>query len=63
MKCHKTIEQLTGYEGNDFKFSMDMKLLIDDLLDPNINIPVHPITLKTKDGDDVMMSERNPIYF
>ena len=52
MEYHKTIEQLTGYAGKEFKFSMDMQSLIDDLVEPNMTAPVYPDIIKAEDGSD-----------
>ena len=52
MECHKTIEQLTGYAGKEFKFSMDIQSLIDDLVEPDMTAPEYPDTIKADDGSD-----------
>ena len=52
MEYHKTIEQLTGYAGKEFKVTMDTQTLIDDLVEPNVTAPDYPDTIKADDGSD-----------
>ena len=50
MECHKIIDQLTGYAGKEFKFSMDIQSLIDGILNSNMNVLDCPIAIKSDDG-------------
>ena len=52
MEYHKTIEQLTGYTRKEFKFSMDIQLLIDDLVEHNMTALDNPDKIKADNVGD-----------